>query len=98
MNLDVAGMVRYSPGEHVVLFLYRTPIGLIRTVGLAQGKLQNRYSLSGCIRCTRRTQCWSEPSGAKPSGASISELEALPLSTVRERVARLAGAAKQVRK
>ncbi len=34
MGLSIAGMVRYTPGEHVVVFLYRTPIGLIRTVGL----------------------------------------------------------------
>src|SRR5947209_16306034 len=26
MGMDVAGMVRYSPGEHVVVFLYKTPI------------------------------------------------------------------------
>ena len=34
VKLAVTGMVRYSPGEHVVVFLYRTPIGLIRTRGI----------------------------------------------------------------
>src|ERR1700678_3910331 len=35
-GMAIVGMVRYVPGENVVVFLYRTSIGLIRTVGLTQ--------------------------------------------------------------
>ncbi|MBI3664984.1 MAG: hypothetical protein HY236_01965 [Acidobacteria bacterium] len=34
----IAGMPRYEPGEEVVVFLYRTPIGFVRSRGLGQGK------------------------------------------------------------
>lgn len=37
-TLRVAGAVRFRPGEELVLFLYRTPIGYMRTVGWGQGK------------------------------------------------------------
>ena len=38
VGMAVEGVPRYRPGEEVVAFLYRTPLGLIRTRGLAQGK------------------------------------------------------------
>jgi len=34
----IEGVPRYAGGEEVVVFLYRTPEGLLRTRGLAQGK------------------------------------------------------------
>jgi len=43
-----SGAVPYSIGDHVVLFLYRTPIGYLRTRGGPQGKIvvQSRASLA----------------------------------------------------
>lgn len=38
MSMIVAGAPRYMPGEDVVVFLYRTPIGYLRTTGWGQGK------------------------------------------------------------
>jgi hypothetical protein len=95
-GMAVAGMVRYTRGEHVVAFLYRTPIGLIRTVGLVQGKLQVdsqglvHPSLSGAVIAT--------PAGAPQSGASIGELEAHSLGAVHDRIVRMAAPIKGERK
>ncbi len=38
VNMGTSGTVPYSTGEDVILFLYRTPIGYLRTVGAGQGK------------------------------------------------------------
>jgi hypothetical protein len=39
VNQQFSGAVSYSAGEEVVLFLYRTPIGYLRTTGGLQGKV-----------------------------------------------------------
>jgi hypothetical protein len=96
MNLDVAGMVRYAPGEHVVVFLYRTPIGYLRTVGLAQGKLQ--VDRTGRVHPVRPDAMVVHAAGTPSTGSSIAEFDSLSLSSVRERVNRIAAAAKEVRK
>lgn len=41
-----SGAVPYGIGEHVVLFLYRTPIGYLRTRGGPQGKFSIRTDAS----------------------------------------------------
>ena len=38
----IAGTPRFLPDEDVVVFLYRTPLGLLRTSGFAQGKFAIR--------------------------------------------------------
>ena len=96
MGLAVAGMVRYTPGEHVVVFLYRTPIGLIRTVGLAQGKL--RVDSRGLVHPSPAGAMLWTAQGAQATGTSIAELEANSLSAVRARIARIAATGKGVRK
>lgn len=42
VNQGFSGSVGYAPGEHVVLFLFRTPAGYWRTTGGAQGKVTVR--------------------------------------------------------
>ena len=42
VNQLFSGVTPYAPGEEVVLFLYRTPIGYLRTVGGPQGKVRVR--------------------------------------------------------
>jgi hypothetical protein len=96
MSLDVAGMVRYTPGEHVVVFLYRTPIGLIRTVGLGQGKLQ--VDSRGMVHPSFSDAMLVSVAGARPSGTSIRELEATSLTAARKRIAGIAAALKAARK
>lgn len=83
-RLSIAGMVRYTPGEHVVLFLYRTPIGVIRTVGLSQGKLavDNR----GIVHATRPTATIVSPQGARIAGTPVSDLEGSSLEAVHARI------------
>jgi hypothetical protein len=37
-GMAVEGVPRFEPGEEVVVFLYRTPLGLLRVRGAGQGK------------------------------------------------------------
>jgi hypothetical protein len=96
MGLEVAGMVRYAAGEHVVVFLYRTPIGLIRTVGLAQGKLQ--VDTRGRVHPESAMAPLASPAGVRATGTSVGELEAVSLSEAHDRIMRLAATATEVRK
>lgn len=84
-GMAIAGMVRYTPGEHVVVFLYRTPIGLIRTVGLAQGKL--KVAGGGEVHASLPDAVLVSPAGVRPSGTSVTQLEGWRLSDVRHRIA-----------
>jgi hypothetical protein len=96
VGMQIAGMVRYAPGEHVVVFLYRTPIGLLRTVGLAQGKLQ--VDSHGVVHAELFDAALVNAGGAGTAGASIGELDAHSLSMVHDRIAQLAAGPKAVRK
>jgi len=93
---DIPGMVRYTPGEHVVVFLYTTPIGLVRTVGLAQGKLEvdNR----GRVHPARVDALLASPAGARADGTSVHDLDASSLSSAHQRIVLLDRARKAVRK
>jgi hypothetical protein len=95
-GIAVTGMVRYTPGEHVVVFLYRTPIGLIRTVGLAQGKLQ--VDSLGLVHPSLSAAPLVRPAGVQPTGTSVGELEAKSVRAVRDRIVRMADPMKAVRK
>jgi hypothetical protein len=43
VTLQIPGTVPFRAGEEIIVFLYRTPIGYLRTCGYGQGK----YSISG---------------------------------------------------
>jgi hypothetical protein len=90
----IAGMVRYAPGEQVVAFLYRTPHGYIRTMGLAQGKFV--IDVQGLVHVAT-TEAQIVPSAAS-SGSPMKELEAMSVSAMRDRIIRIASNAKAVRK
>jgi hypothetical protein len=96
VKLAVTGMVRYSPGEHVVVFLYRTPIGLIRTVGLTQGKLL--VDDGGVVHPSPAGAAVMNAQGVQPQGTSIAELEGTALSAAQARIAAIAASAHEVRK
>jgi len=87
MGMQVAGMVRYATGEHVIVFLYRTPIGLIRTVGLAQGKL--KVDSQSLVHPAVAGATIITPAGARPEGTGIQELESRSVGTVHDHVMRL---------
>lgn len=94
-GMAIAGMVRYAPGEHVVVFLYRTRIGLIRTVGLAQGKLM--VDSRGLVHASPSGAPLVKVAGAA-AGTAIGELEGNRVSAVRERISSLIAAGKELRK
>jgi len=87
-GMAIVGMVRYAPGEHVVVFLYRTPIGLIRTVGLTQGKLL--IDGGGVVHASPSGGMVMSAQGAQPAGTSISELEGNSAVAARARIASIA--------
>jgi hypothetical protein len=95
-GMEVPGMVRYTPGERVVVFLYRTPIGLIRTVGLAQGKLQ--VDSQGLVHPSFPGAPLVSPAGTRPDGTSVAVLEGNTLGAVHDRIARMATPLKAVPK
>jgi hypothetical protein len=39
MTMQVPGATAFANGEHIHLFLYRTPLGYMRTTGYGQGKV-----------------------------------------------------------
>lgn len=92
----IAGMVRYVPGEHVVAFLYRTPHGYIRTVGLAQGKFL--VDIKGLVHVTASEAQIVPVPGAASAGSPIRELDTLPVSAMRDRIMRIAANRKAVAK
>ena len=94
-TMNVGGMVRFTPGEHVVAFLYRTPIGLIRTVGLSQGKL--RVDPQGRVHPESSAAVLVTPIGKRPAGTSVAELEGNPLAVVRTRISHLSAISQGVR-
>jgi hypothetical protein len=95
-RMAIVGMVGYTPGEHVVAFLYRTPIGLIRTVGVTQGKLL--VDSQGLVHPSSAGAELVTPQGVRATGTAIGELEGNRFSAVRTRVTSMAAAAKGVRK
>jgi hypothetical protein len=94
--MDVVGMVRYRTGEHVVAFLYRTPLGFIRTVGLSQGKLM--VDEHNVVHSNVPDSMLVSAIGARPGGTSIRELESGNLAAVHDRILRMAGGHKAVQK
>lgn len=96
VKLAVNGMVRYSPGEHVVVFLYRTPIGLIRTVGLTQGKLL--VDGAGVVHPSPAGSVVMSAQGVEIQGTPVGELEGMSLSAAHARIAGIRALSQEVRK
>ncbi len=84
----IPGAVQFTTGEDVVLFLYRTPVGYLRTVGYGQGK----YTLSR----DRRIRSYGTqvelvapagpPGEAETATTLLGSLEGLPLAEFKRRV------------
>lgn len=77
VNEGFSGSVGYASGEHVMLFLFRTPIGYWRTTGGAQGKLT--ISADGRIH--------GAPGNTEPGLRDVSAFKSLIRSMARSRAA-----------
>ena len=86
-TMVIPGAVQFTPAEDVVLFLYRTPVGYLRTVGYGQGK----YSVSRDRRIHSSSPqvefvAPSGPAGGAETGTPLPSLEGLPLTEFKKRV------------
>jgi hypothetical protein len=81
-GMDIAGAVHYEAGEHVMLFLNKTPVGYYRTVGWSQGKYQ--IAADGTVHATAaRPDTYIGASGNHSGRASI---EGLSVASARSAV------------
>ncbi len=92
-TMVIPGAVQFTPGEDVVLFLYRTPVGYLRTVGYGQGK----YSISRDrrIRSSGAQAEFVAPAGQEGerehAGTPLGSLEGLPFAELKQRVSKFIG-------
>jgi hypothetical protein len=75
MTMQIPGATAFTPGEHIHLFLYKTPLGYMRTTGYGQGKLL--VSPDGHVHTNK-------------SAEGLDNLDGLSSAEFRARVARLA--------
>jgi hypothetical protein len=88
VGMTVEGAPRYRSGEEVVVFLYRTPQGLLRTRGLSQGK----FTLTGeeRVRANVSRRELVSPSGGGPRGTLLEQVDGMGLPEFRNLVRSLA--------
>ncbi len=88
LEMAIAGVPRYQPGEEVVAFLYRTPIGYWRAYGLGQGKYLVR---DGRVRADLHGASLVEADrSALDGGADLRRLDGIALQEFKSRVRGLA--------
>jgi hypothetical protein len=81
---STSGTLPYFAGEHVVLFLYRTPIGYLRTAGAGQGKFT-----VGADGRARANMLGISVTGAK-RGTPLNAIDGLPLADFKLKLRALA--------
>ena len=90
VEMSIDGVPRYRPGEDVVAFLYRTPIGLLRSRGLGQGKFRVVAGPAGGVlrvQAELEGAAIVEPAGAvRPAGTGLQRLQGTPLQEFKSRV------------
>lgn len=77
LTMQIAGAVEFAPGEEMIVFLYRTPIGYLRALGHGQGKFAVR---GGRVRATGRLRDFD--------GLEAGEFKLRVRETMRRRAAR----------
>jgi hypothetical protein len=77
---STSGTLPYFAGEHVVLFLYRTPIGYLRTAGAGQGKFT--VGPDGRARAGMAGLSLVGPQRGTP----LESIDGLPLADFKQRV------------
>lgn len=82
--MNIAGSVRYSAGDNMVVFLSRMPNGYLRTAGWAQGK----YALDSGGRLHASASLGAEivDTGSRASLSSLRTLEGMRLTELAQRV------------
>ena len=86
---QVSGVVPYTAGESVVLFLYQTPAGYWRSVGGPQGKFTVDHE--GRVHSNLEAAAYLDVPGGAP-GAALATMEGLPIREFKRRVMNLAAA------
>ena len=100
VTLLAPGATQYTVGEEVSVFLYRTPIGYLRTTNYGQGKFvfspdrhlhaNQAINVGGATIAARVSQ--------PASGTRVEGLDGATWSDFRSRVARIVAAQKEVRR
>ena len=85
VHLQVSGSTKFADGEGVAVFLYRTPIGYMRTTNYGQGKLT--VAPDGNLRASRLA-----------AGTSVASLEGATLNVFRARVGRMVALQRESRR
>ncbi len=98
VGMAVEGVPRYRGGEEVVVFLYRTPAGFLRTRGLGQGKFTVVPDPQGKERRVRLNVAGAalvSPTDAMTRGVTLERLDGMGLeqfvSLIKATVTRRAG-------
>jgi hypothetical protein len=95
ISMEFPETVRYRPGEELVLFLYRTPIGYWRARGYSQGKFPVAAGPDGVRGVRLATAGLDLADTGKPlagrARTSIREADGLSLDQFRTRVLGMAG-------
>jgi len=96
MEMRVAGAPRFEPGEELVLFTTKTPIGYLRTCGWGQGKfiVQEEGGAKKVAGPVLRGVSLVAPSGKgrgaeRQAASPLQSLDGLPLSEFKLRIRRL---------
>jgi len=83
VHQSFSGALAYRPGEEVVLFLYRTPVGFLRVAGGCQGKFT--VAPDGKTHANLNGLQLLEVDGSRP-GASLATLETLDIREFKRRI------------
>ncbi len=78
--------VRYRDGERVLLFLFRTPIGYLRSTGGPQGK----FKVSADGGAQPEAGAIMEPKGERRRGTLLESLRGMPLEELKRQIRRIA--------
>jgi hypothetical protein len=100
VTLQAPGATEYRAGEEVAVFLYRTPIGYLRTTNYGEGK----FTISADSRIHARTgidiagATFNRRTSEPARGAGVEGLDGMSWSAFQSRVARIVAAEKGVRR
>jgi hypothetical protein len=90
IHQQFSGIVPYSDGESLVLFLYKTPIGYWRSVGGPQGKFT--VAADGRVRANLQAGAYVDRAGKAAPGTPLGLLDGLRVADFKNQVRRLAAA------
>ena len=99
VSYQMSGSTPYAVGEDVAVFLYRTPIGYLRTTNYGQGKLlvspDGRVHLNRAFRLAGAVFL---PTAHSAPGTSTETLDAIPFADFQSRIAGIVSPRREVRK